>query len=208
MNIQQAYNHWASKYDEVQNRTRDLEGLCLQEILSKYSFSSVLEIGCGTGKNTQWLLSKAKRVACVDFSDEMLSKAKEKIKSDTIDFIQADIKQEWNFNIQQVDLVTFSLVLEHVQNLDFVFKEARSFLRSGGLLYVGELHPFKQYQGSKARFETDTGIFELDCFLHHVSDFFSAAEKNGFECIELKEGFDNNDFSSIPRLLILVFKVK
>ena len=103
------------------------------------------------------------------------------------------------------DLITCSLVLEHIENLDFVFQQARKVLKSGGLFYIGELHPFKQYQGSKARFETETGTFELECFVHHISDFFDAAKKNNFEIIELKEWFDGDKKTQMPRLLTLIF---
>jgi ubiquinone/menaquinone biosynthesis C-methylase UbiE len=206
MNIQQAYNNWAHTYDTVENKTRDLEGLKLRETLSKVDFNTVLEIGCGTGKNTEWLLTRSKHVVAVDFSTEMLGKAKAKIKADNVEFVQADILKEWNFKPQAIDLITFSLVLEHIQNIDFVFKQARSFLRPGGFLYIGELHPFKQYQGSKARFETGEGIFELECFVHHVSGFFSAAQNNGLQCIESQEWFDHDDRTTTPRLLMMLFK--
>ena len=206
MDIQQSYNSWSHTYDTIENKTRDLEALKLQETLSGFNFSTVLEVGCGTGKNTPWLLTRSKQVVGVDFSHEMLAKAKEKIRSGNVEFIQADILKEWKFKTQSFDLITFSLVLEHIQNIDFVFKQARSFLNSDGLLYIGELHPFKQYQGSKARFETANGLFELECFTHHVSDFFSAANNNGLKCIELKEWFDHDDRTTTPRLLMMIFK--
>ncbi|MDV7140436.1 class I SAM-dependent methyltransferase [Maribacter sp. TH_r10] len=38
-----------------------------------------MELGCGTGKNTVWLLKKAQRIIGLDFSQEMLNIAKEKI---------------------------------------------------------------------------------------------------------------------------------
>jgi len=78
MNVKQAYNNWAAQYDTNDNKTRDLEAMALQTTLAGISFTSCLEIGCGTGKNTAWLVNKTQRLLCVDLSDEMLSKAKEK----------------------------------------------------------------------------------------------------------------------------------
>ena len=78
MSIEKAYNIWAKQYDTNINRTRDLDKVAKIETLSKYDFESVLELGCGTGKNTKWLLEKAKRIIGLDFSQEMLNKAKEK----------------------------------------------------------------------------------------------------------------------------------
>ena len=68
-------------YDTNKNRTRDLDKRSTIETLRNYNFENVLELGCGTGKNTVWLLSKAKQVVGLDFSREMLNKAKEKIET-------------------------------------------------------------------------------------------------------------------------------
>lgn len=205
MNVQQAYNAWSETYDTVENKTRDLEARALREIISGENLE-ILEIGCGTGKNTEFLQTKAKHLIGADFSAEMLEKAKSKITAENVEFRQLDLRENWNFTENSFDLITCSLALEHIENIDFVFSEANRVLRPKGRFYFGELHPFKQYQGSKARFETGGGVFELECFVHHVSEFFAAAKNNGFECIALKEWFDNDDKTQIPRLLTMVLE--
>ncbi len=92
METQHAYNQWASIYDTNTNKTRDLEALVLRNSLNNIPFSNCLEIGCGTGKNTEWLVTKATQVTSVDFSEEMLAKAKEKITASNVRFMQADMK--------------------------------------------------------------------------------------------------------------------
>jgi len=72
MNTRQAYNTWASQYDTNENKTRDVEAKALREILANIPFENCLEIGCGTGKNTEWLIQKAEHITAVDLSDEML----------------------------------------------------------------------------------------------------------------------------------------
>lgn len=161
MTTRQSYNIWADQYDTNNNKTRDLEAKALRSSLAEISFSSCLEIGCGTGKNTEWLAQKSKKVLAVDLSDEMLAKAKQKITSDKVEFKQANILAYWTFTTDQYELVTFSLVLEHIENLEPIFKEASHALVEGGFVYIGELHPFKQYTGSKARFETEEGTHVL-----------------------------------------------
>ena len=206
MNTKQAYNIWSKQYDTNINKTRDLEAFALRKVLENIPFSSCLEIGCGTGKNTEWLITKAKQITAVDLSDEMLAKAKEKISSEIVQFIQADITFDWTFSKKQYDLVTFSLVLEHIQNLDHVFHEVSKSLVKGGIVYIGELHPFKQYEGSKARFETADGVQVVECFNHNISDFIEAAKKNNLELTDIDEYFDENDRSTIPRILTLLLK--
>jgi len=206
MDIKESYNNWADQYDANVNKTRDMEALALKECLADIHFQSCLEIGCGTGKNTTWLLTKAQDITAVDLSAEMLSKAKEKIHSDKVNFIQADINQPWTFTNTQFDLITFSLVLEHIEDLETVFKKASERIKSGGYVYVGELHPFKQYSGSKARFETHGREQIVPCFTHNLSDFTQAARKNGFSILDINEYFDDNNRMLIPRVLTILFQ--
>ena len=206
MNNKEAYNVWSETYDTVENKTRDLEARALRQMVSGEDLE-ILEIGCGTGKNTEYLLTFAKKVIGADFSAEMLNRAKQKITAEHVEFRRLDLRENWDFDEDSFDLIVCSLTLEHIENIEFVFSEAKNVLRSNGLFYIGELHPFKQYQGGKARFEIESEIFELKCFTHHVSDFFQAAKNNNFECADLKEWFDN-DKSAVPRLLTLIFKAK
>ncbi len=207
MDNQRAYNSWSATYDTVENKTRDLEAKALRESINGDGLD-ILEIGCGTGKNTEFLQTKAKRLIGADFSAEMLAQAKAKITAENVEFRQLDLRESWDFGDGSFDLITCSLALEHIENIDFVFAEARRVLREDGRFYFGELHPFKQYSGTKARFETGSGVFELECFVHHVSDFFNAASKNNFEIVELKEWFDDDDKTAIPRVLTMICKVK
>src|SRR3954447_11279745 len=124
MNTQQAYNIWAQQYDTNDNRTRDLEAKALRHTLSGISFDSCLEIGCGTGKNTVWFIEKASTVTAIDLSEEMLVRAKEKVTNTRVTFIQADITRPWSFTDQQYDLISFSLVLEHIENIEAIFSQA------------------------------------------------------------------------------------
>ena len=214
MNVQQAYDVWADSYDTVVNPTRDLEGRALRETLSQrviqnhpltVAAMTILEIGCGTGKNTEWLLTQAEHLVATDFSEEMLAHAKSKITAPNVIFQQMDMREKWAFADAQFDLITCSLALEHIENIDFVFQEARRVLKKGGYFYFGELHPFKQYQGSKARFDTESGVFVLDCFVHNTSDFFQAGVQNGFHCCDINEWFDGDNRTIIPRILTMVF---
>lgn len=206
MNTQQAYDIWSEIYDTNINKTRDIEALAFREMLPEGIFDRCLELGCGTGKNTEWLMTKARTIISVDLSEAMLSKAKAKIASDNVNFVQADITHDWDFAPGEVDLITFSLVLEHIEDLDSIFSKAINKLKFGGCIYIGELHPFKQYSGTKARFESENGTQVVPCFNHHVSDFISAATNNGLNIFRLEEYFDNSDRSAIPRILTLLLR--
>jgi ubiquinone/menaquinone biosynthesis C-methylase UbiE len=204
MNTQEAYNRWADSYDNVVNKTRDLEQSAAKSLLANADFSRVLEIGCGTGKNTVWMAEKAAELLAIDFSEEMMNVAREKIKTSNVLFRQADITKEWKF--PNVTLITCSLVLEHIENIDFIFQEVAKTLEPGGCFYLCELHPYKQLQASRAKFEYEGKLIQLEYFIHHISDYYYAAHKNGLHCIQLQEWFDDNDKSTSPRLVSFLFQ--
>lgn len=208
MSIEKAYNSWAGQYDTNENKTRDLDKKATIETLSKYKFKYVLELGCGTGKNTGWLLSKAEQVIGLDFSQEMLNIAKEKITDSRAEFKRADLNKEWEIENQFADLVTSSLTLEHIDDLNHIFNQANQKLMGNGIFFISELHPFKQYLGSKAKFETESGVEELKVFIHHISDYVDSAENNDFKLLEINEWFDENSEKEIPRLISFVFRKK
>lgn len=206
MSVRQLYNQWSATYDEMENKTRDLEKTAGQHILSSINFETVIELGCGTGKNTEWLSEKAVHLTAIDLSEEMMQKAKEKINKPNVVFQQADIMQEWTFTDRKADLITCSLILEHIEDLSPIFKNVKDHLKDNGHFYLCELHPFKQYSGSKARFDNDEGTQVLDCFNHHITDYLQAAASAGLSLVELNEWFDDNDRTNIPRLVSFLFR--
>jgi SAM-dependent methyltransferase len=207
MSIRNDYDAWSATYDAVANRTRDLEAIALRTVVPDSRLHRALELGCGTGKNTGWLAERAAHVTAVDFSAGMLALARQRHALAHVDFVHGDITCAWDFVAAPVDLVTCSLVLEHVQDLDSVFAQAASAMAGGALFYVGELHPFRQYGGSKARYEAaDGGTREIDAHVHHVSDYFRAASDVGLTCLQLSEWFDDEGRTGTPRLVSFLFR--
>ena len=206
MSIENAYNIWADQYDTNVNRTRDLDKKCTIETLNNLVFKNVLELGCGTGKNTEWLLNKAERIIGLDFSQEMLNKAEEKITDKRVTFKKSDLTKDWKIENNFADLITSSLTLEHIKNLDHIFSQANQKLNKNGLFFISELHPFKQYLGSKAQYETESGTKELEVYIHHISEYIDNAESNGLKFVEMKEWFDQNYQNRLPRLISFLFK--
>jgi ubiquinone/menaquinone biosynthesis C-methylase UbiE len=202
---QKLYDEWSATYDSVANPTRDLEKRACESLLGQQSFGRVLELGGGTGKNTGWLASRAREVVSVDLSPEMQGIAREKVTATNVEFLIGDVTGAWNFG-NVFDLITCSLILEHVEDLVHVFRQAARVLVPGGRFYICELHPFKQYSGSKARFESDEGLKVVECFTHHVSDYTNAGLVSGFAIERVDEWFDGYDRKTMPRLASFVFK--
>jgi len=206
MRVQEAYNHWSATYDTDENLTRDLDQVATRHTLADLRCKSILELGCGTGKNTVLLAQIGEEVHALDFSEGMLRKAKEKLGSNNVTFSLADITRQWPFADQSADLVVCNLVLEHIEDLSFIFSEAFRSLVEGGRFFICELHPFRQYQGIRARFQRDQGTSEIQAFVHHISDFVKAAEKNGLTLQGFREWWHEEDQNALPRLVSFMFE--
>ncbi len=206
MRIQEAYTDWSATYDLDRNLTRDLDEVVTRETLANLRCNSVLEIGCGTGKNTALLAQIGQRVQALDFSRGMIEEARAKLSLDNVAFEMADITQPWPCEDQSIDLVVCNLVLEHIRDLSFIFSEASRVLVKTGRFFISELHPFRQYQGTQATFQRNQETTQIPAFVHHISDFIDAAGENGLALASVKEWWHEEDRNKPPRLVSFVFK--
>jgi ubiquinone/menaquinone biosynthesis C-methylase UbiE len=208
--VRASYDVWAETYDSDANRTRDLDREVTREVLGDLAIRLVVEIGCGTGKNTTFLALKAERVHALDFSPRMLAIAREKVRQDLeagrVLFSVADVTDGWPCRGAWADLVTCSLVLEHVADLRPVFAEACGVLAVGGRLFVSELHPRRQARGTKARFERAGATTEIQAFFHPVAEFREAAEAAGLTVERQDEWWHREDDGKPPRLVSFLFR--
>ena len=114
MKVEAAYNAWSATYDSDQNRTRDLDERVTRLELGDLCWKAVLEVGCGTGKNTKLLAEISEQVRCLDFSAGMIEKAKQRVTSTNVAFEIADITKRWPVDDGKFQLINCNLVLEHV----------------------------------------------------------------------------------------------
>ena len=209
MDIRNAYDEWSEKYDTDENLTRDLDQSVTRGLLADLRFESILEIGCGTGKNTAFLAQIGNTVRALDFSQGMIEKARAKVRAGNVEnvhFSIADITRRWPCDDGEFDLTVCNLVLEHIENLFHIFCEAARTLQAGGKFLINELHPLRQYKGTKARFNRESETVEVEAFTHHISDFTNAAAKNGFKLVKFNEYWHENDEDKPPRLVSFVFE--
>jgi ubiquinone/menaquinone biosynthesis C-methylase UbiE len=206
MDIRDAYTHWSATYDQDRNLTRDLDQFVTRQVLTGLRFQTILEIGCGTGKNSVFLAEIGARVLALDFSPGMLARARNKASSGNVAFALADLNRPWPIQGQSADLIACNLVLEHIRDLDFVFAQASRILAPGGRFFVCELHPFRQYLGTQANFPGQQGAVQIPAFVHHLSDFTGAAEIQGLALVQLREWWHSEDHGKPPRLVSMMFE--
>lgn len=210
MSVRAAYDNWAATYDTDRNLTRDLDQVVTRRMLGDQRGGTILELGCGTGKNTVFLAQIAERVVALDFTEGMIAQARIKLTEQGVRNVQfsiADLTRPLPCADGQVDLAVCNLVLEHIADLAPVFAEAYRVLAGGGRFFVSELHPFKQYIGGKANFQRGDQQIEIPAFVHHISAFLRAAESAGFALKRLDEWWHDDDPpAGTPRLVSFLFQ--
>jgi malonyl-CoA O-methyltransferase len=207
--VARAYDRWSAQYDSDPNATRDLDAVVVREAPLRIAGNRVLELGCGTGKNSAWLASLARELVALDFSAGMLAIARERVRDPNVRFVEHDIQSPWPVATIAMDVVVGNLVLEHVELLEPVFAEAARVLRSGGQLFLCELHPVRQLLGGQAHF-TETATSEtvaVPAFRHTASEYVNTGLAEGFVLKHLGEWLEPGaDTNAPPRLISLLFE--
>jgi ubiquinone/menaquinone biosynthesis C-methylase UbiE len=208
MEIASAYDQWSHIYETNENATRDLAAKVLRGQYPDFKDRDVLEIGCGTGLNTPHLAAVSRTILAVDFSLGMLEKARANISATNVQFEQLDLQETWAIADASFELIVCTLVLEHIADLDHVFREAERVLRSGGEFFFCELHSFRQLQGRQAQFSNQqTGeVVLVTAYLHNVSEYVNTSVRHGFEIVQLDEWHDEGNDDKPPRLLSICLR--
>jgi ubiquinone/menaquinone biosynthesis C-methylase UbiE len=211
MDIATAYDRWAVSYDEDRNKTRDMAASVLRRADLSLADRAVIEIGCGTGGNTEWLAEQASSVIAVDFSAGMLRRARARVGSSRVRFVYHDIRDSWPVAANSADVVIAMLVFEHIEDLRPAFAEAFRCLRHGGDFFIAELHPARQLLGRRAEFVNPaTGRLEqVPAFVHSVSAYVSAGIDSGFSVVRMDEWRDAGAHENgLPRLFSALFRAQ
>lgn len=210
--VESAYNQWSQTYGSVQNPTRDLAAKVLRSYPLNLSNRDVLEIGCGTGVNTGYLADQSRQVLAVDFSSGMLEQCRRNISTPNVSFKQQDIRDRWKIDDRSIDAAVILLVLEHIENLRQVYREAARVFRSGGELFICEYHPYRQLEGKQARYiDVESGEEKLiPAYLHQISEYVNLGLELGFELTNLGEWYDesNSAEDKSPRLVTAHFRLR
>jgi SAM-dependent methyltransferase len=216
---QDAYDSWASVYDTDGNMLQAIDDAELSVFLPKFLVSvessfpnediQLLDLGCGTGRNTAKLLSypwipdsdRTINVTALDFSAGMLDVAREKLALLEKERVRLRISQADCFptvgdkkasplpaagNLTAVDGLISTLVLEHVPLEDY-FATVAILVKKGGFALVTNMHS-EMGKVSQAGFVNAEGMkVRGTSFAHAPSETVEVATKAGFEIMSLKE---------------------
>ena len=129
--LEHGYNIWSEFYDRYPNPTVFQDELSFPPFWNHIRGRRVLEIGCGTGRHTEKLAMLGNEVTAVDSSEGMLAVARAKTSLKDVRFVRGDILLA-SPDQSVFDAVVSALVIEHISDLDRLFRRIACVLGPQG----------------------------------------------------------------------------
>lgn len=167
-----SYDNWLDKYDNIINKVN----------------RTILDLGCGLGNDTLYLLEKGHKVLSSDYSNEALSKLKNSIPGSKTKL--ADISQPLPFKDNSYKVIIADLCLHYFDNETTIkiMYELKRILKNDGYLFarVNSLSDTNYGAGKGEKIEDN--YYYVDGYnkrffdLSEVNKYFSIiGEVNAFE---------------------------
>lgn len=183
-----AYEGWASTYDGEDNGCFPLQDELLLPLLDRLAPGDVLDVACGTGRVSAQLVERRHRVTGVDASPGMLAHARREVPGAR--FVCGDLAA-LPVPDDEVDHVTCTLALAHVEHLGPFFAEAARVMRPGGHLLVTDTRGHFTGSSRYPLVKQDVGgrVGYVPGWSHATGDYLRAALPHGFLVRECEEAY-------------------
>ncbi len=109
-------------------------------LLGKVDGLRALEVGCGAGILTTWLVDQGAAVTAMDVSPAMLDLARRSVGG-RAELVLADLSARLPFETGSFDVVVASLVLHYVRDWEAALREIRRVLSPNGVVVFSTHHP-------------------------------------------------------------------
>ena len=146
--MSQTKAYWSSiaqKYDTVVKETGDqsqqlIINPVVQELLGDLNDKCVLDAGCGNGYWTRRMAETAQRVVGVDFTEELIERARSRGVPKNAEFIIGNLERLLLAK-DTFDVVLMSMVLLDLEDLSTPIGEIARVTKQGGKVIVSTTHP-------------------------------------------------------------------
>jgi len=216
--LKEAYNHTAKNflYERTKNEgevgfwNREVEQpLMLKLVPKNLNNLSLLDVGCGPGIHIKEYQKRGAKCTGIDFSKEMVKLAKKRCPKSQFNIGNIN---KLNFKNNSFDIVTSSLVLDHLKNLSKPLEEIHRILKKGGLFIFSVPHPIG-YMGrdpNKKEVSLDGNYFNKKKIYLNISgnrsdfvdyqrtfqDYVNTLISKGFELVEIVENKPNKKWKN------------
>jgi malonyl-CoA O-methyltransferase len=199
---QAGYDRWAEIYDEEDNPLILLEEPVVANLVGDVERLSVADIGSGTGRHALRLARAGARVTAIDFSREMIRRARGKPGAEAIAFVDHNLAEPLPFPAGSFDRVLCCLVLDHIPQLPMFFSEVQRICRRDGWIVASVMHPALMLRGTQARFtDPATGCETRPLsYPHQIADYVMAVGRARLVFDHISEhAVDNEVATASPR---------
>lgn len=209
-----AYDLWAQVYDTDGNFLQALDSIEMKALLPKALALveesrpprpwKLVDLGCGTGRNTAALLEVPhSAIIGLDVSPGMLQVAQQRLSPpvapNTLDFAVFDLIQHSTPPNAALgaDLIVSTLVIEHVP-ADIFFRQVATILKPGGILLLTNMHSDMGAISQAGFVDPTTGDkIRPTSYAHTLGEIMAEAEKYGLELVDqIEERSVNRDMVS------------
>ncbi|HEY1038001.1 MAG TPA: class I SAM-dependent methyltransferase [Bacteroidia bacterium] len=166
--------------------------------------ASILELACGPGNITKYLLDKRPdlQIHGTDLAPNMVELAK--INNPTATFEIMDCREIYSVS-KKYDALMCGFCFPYLPKEDAIklISDAFNILSPGGVIYISTMEDDYDKSGMKAGSAGD----ELFMHYHEGSYLVEALEKTGFSMVELKrQNFPTTDESVVTDLILIAIK--
>ena len=116
--------------------------------------ATVLDAGCGSGAQAQWLLEQGAEIVGVDVSPRMIEETERRCGGRGR-FLVADLAEPLPLDPRSLDGITCSLVLHYVADWSVPLRSFATALRPGGWAVISLDHPFGPSIRQRGYFDTE-----------------------------------------------------
>ncbi|KAI9844682.1 MAG: hypothetical protein M1837_005424 [Sclerophora amabilis] len=205
----EAYDRWAEVYDTDNNVLQGVDDLELRALLPQFldllpPSPKIVDVGCGTGRNTRKLLGQGqdRTIVGLDASPKMLEVASSRCNNDhhhphqtgeseatttasRVDFevYDAITSEKPPSNALSADGVICTLVVEHVP-ITTLFEVLSTILKPDGVLLLTNMHPHMGAE-SQAGFTDPVSGEKIrpKSYVHSIPEVLEGAFAFGFDAV-------------------------
>ena len=163
--------------------------------------AEILEIACGPGNITRYLLDKRPgfNILGIDLAENMIELAK--INNPEAEFVCMDCREIAKLD-KKYDGIMCGFCLPYLSKEEAIqlIEDASRLLRPGGMIYLSTMED----DYAKSGVQTNSGGDQVYMYFHRADYLIDALEKNGFTLVNMKrQGYPKPEDTLTTDLLIV-----